>query len=182
MKAGDERCLAWAAQAREIAASNPLESRELLLTGMRARERQDERWADKVSSEKAEEIQWVADWTFDMAALAWEFLIAQERNPRSTMARIDKLRDMRLWDMVVVRDVLRDHDTLLEEQCELSPWILPGSSTLIFCARFTVYGTSLLTINRGPIVQREQRQRKARVENACTIQTSPSLVRRQNEA
>ena len=73
-----------------------------------------------------EELQWVVEWTYEYGLMLYGVLIMRNWVPQAAAARIRRLRDLRPWDLMVVKDGLRDSKKLFEEQHNEVYWSISG--------------------------------------------------------
>ncbi|KAM5342359.1 hypothetical protein ACJ41O_013325 [Fusarium nematophilum] len=121
-RAEDERCERWAARARDVTARYPAEAQRPLLTVVRSRELSEDRRCEAKRVSQVEEIQWVGEWTLELGLMIHEVLYKRSWPPRDAAKRIQQLRDLRLWDLVVVKDATRSTEKLIRSQAEPSFW------------------------------------------------------------
>ncbi|KAM0216204.1 hypothetical protein ACHAPA_006128 [Fusarium lateritium] len=122
----DDRCNKWADHLFEIPETLHPEIRRQLDATARAKENfEDERY-EKARIMRIEEIQWVAEWTIEYAFMLYDVLHKHAWEPEKALARIEKLRDLRLWDLIVVKDVSRKGEQLAMEQDNEVYWNITG--------------------------------------------------------
>jgi hypothetical protein len=93
---------------------------------LQSRECLDNAFRDNARAMKLEEIQWVAEWTYEYGLMLYDVTVAGKWNRRKAVRRIDQLRTLRLWDLVVIKDGLRCSKELFEEQPEETYWTISG--------------------------------------------------------
>ena len=73
-----------------------------------------------------EELQWVIEWTYEYGLMLYRVLIMRNWVPHVAAARIKQLRDLRPWDLMVVKDGLRDSKQLFQDQHNEVYWSISG--------------------------------------------------------
>jgi hypothetical protein len=122
----DDRCNKWADVLFEIPETLPPEIRQQLKASVEAQENVEDECCEKKRIMRIEEIQWVAEWTVEYAAMLYEVLHKHAWEPQDALARIQKLRALRLWDLIVVKDVSRKAEELFNEQENKIYWRITG--------------------------------------------------------
>ncbi|KAF5007809.1 hypothetical protein FDECE_5892 [Fusarium decemcellulare] len=126
-RAEDDRCNRWANRSMSLASQYSLSNRQYLLDLLRTRELYEDRRSEMARVAQVEEIQWVAEWTLEYGLMIFDVLYKRAWVPEKAADRIVQLRDLRLWDLVVVKDALRDRKELMLTQSHESFWIVRGS-------------------------------------------------------
>ncbi|KAI5461459.1 hypothetical protein BGZ63DRAFT_356070 [Mariannaea sp. PMI_226] len=126
----DTRADAWEVRADGIRSDFSHSHRTDLLNGLvdnlHARERLEDKRVEATRLLRLEETQWVAEWTFEYAMMIFDVLYKQVYDPQRARERIRQLLTLRLWDLIVVRDSLRDGKELLRHQSKRSGFIISG--------------------------------------------------------
>ncbi|KAF4962794.1 hypothetical protein FSARC_9132 [Fusarium sarcochroum] len=115
-KAEDARCLQWIDRTSEVSRQVASPNHQLLLDVLNSRELLEDRLCEKARVSQTEEIQWVAEWTLEYGLMLYDVVYKRLWDPRMAAARIKQLRALRLWDLVVVKDVLRNSKELEASQ------------------------------------------------------------------
>ncbi|KAM0348041.1 hypothetical protein ACHAPU_004544 [Fusarium lateritium] len=118
----DDRCNKWAEAVLDIPSSIRPNIRKHLVATVVARENFEDRLCEAKRVNRLEELQWVAEWTYEYGLMLFDVLFKRQWEPRRAMARIIKLRDLRVWDLVVMRDALRKSRELFESQDDSAYW------------------------------------------------------------
>ncbi|KAF4981008.1 hypothetical protein FZEAL_3123 [Fusarium zealandicum] len=126
VKLEEERCKAYG---KRIKAAKEEEGglRVQQLAIMRAKEKREDKKCEAARVAQVEEIQWVAEWTLEYGLMVYDVGFKQTWSPELAAARVKELRDLRLWDFVVVRDLLRGPEELMRTQSHASYWIVHAS-------------------------------------------------------
>jgi hypothetical protein len=98
---------------------------------IRDRETSEDEVCERQRVQCIEEIQWVAEWTHEYGLMLYEVLFKKTWDPRRAAARIRQLRDLRLWDLLVIKDALRNPKVLFEEQSNETYWYIDGEYNTI---------------------------------------------------
>ncbi|CAJ0551964.1 Ff.00g059430.m01.CDS01 [Fusarium sp. VM40] len=120
----DERCNKWADVLFEIPKTLPPAIRHQLKASAEAQENAEDERCERARTMRIEEIQWVAEWTLEYAYMLYDVLHKHVWELQEAMARIQKLRGLRVWDLIVVRDVSRKGEDLFEEQDNKVYWAI----------------------------------------------------------
>ncbi|KAM0561869.1 hypothetical protein ACHAPJ_003040 [Fusarium lateritium] len=123
-KAEDTRCLKWTDRSAEVSQQVAPPNQQLLLDVLRSRELLEDKLCEKARVSQTEEIQWVAEWTLEYGLMLYDVIYKRIWDPRMAAARLQQLRGLRLWDLVVVKDALRDSKDLYASQSHESYWII----------------------------------------------------------
>lgn len=128
LAADDLRSAAWTTRTDAVEEDRglPVEARAQLLDMLRCREQYEDNRLENARQLQVEEIQWVAEWTLEYGLMVWDTLYERTYGPRAARRRINQLRSLRLWDLVVTRDALRGGKELRQEQVSRSAWIGAG--------------------------------------------------------
>ncbi|KAF5026542.1 hypothetical protein F66182_1402 [Fusarium sp. NRRL 66182] len=124
IKAGDARSTKWAARSADIAKANPQKDYRIQAYMLEHLEFLDNALCERKNASKIEEIQWVAEWTYEYGLMLYDVLYKHAWDLQAAAARIARLRDLRLWDLVVVQDALRSSRDLLDSQSHESYWTI----------------------------------------------------------
>ncbi|KAI9149394.1 hypothetical protein HJFPF1_11446 [Paramyrothecium foliicola] len=121
----DQRTRAWEDSMDEVHNDKSLtaDTRLQVLETMHKRERLEEKRLESSRTQQVEEIQWVTEWTHEYGEMLWDVMYGHEWESDLAAKRVGELRALKLWDMVVVRDVLRT-PAELEEQQDHTPWLI----------------------------------------------------------
>ncbi|EWZ48183.1 hypothetical protein FOCG_06797 [Fusarium oxysporum f. sp. radicis-lycopersici 26381] len=119
-----ERYHKWTNLQRGVPLDYPPEQQRMLSIVLQNRECLDNAFRESVRAMKLEEIQWVAEWTYEYGLMLYDVTVARKWNRSKAMRRIDQLRSLRLWDLVVIKDGLRCSKELFEDQPEETYWTI----------------------------------------------------------
>ncbi|KAF5660399.1 hypothetical protein FHETE_8941 [Fusarium heterosporum] len=122
----DDRCNKWADVVSSIPSTIRPDARKRLVATVVARENFEDKLCEGKRVNRLEELQWVAEWTYEYGLMLFDVLFKRQWEPRRAMARIIKLRDLRVWDLVVMRDALRRPRELFESQDDAAYWTVIG--------------------------------------------------------
>ncbi|KAF5588456.1 hypothetical protein FPANT_6607 [Fusarium pseudoanthophilum] len=119
-----QRDLEWTNLHRRIPQDYPSEQRNMLSIVLQSRECLDNAFRDSARAMKLEEIQWVAEWTYEYGLMLYDVTVARRWVRSRALRRIDQLRSLRVWDLVVIKDGLRCSKELFEDQPEETYWTI----------------------------------------------------------
>ncbi|KAF4457723.1 hypothetical protein F53441_417 [Fusarium austroafricanum] len=120
----DVRIEKWENRALEIPSEYPPVVRNASRWLLRYREAHEERLCEKLRVMQAEELQWVAEWTLEYGLMLWDVMFAKQWDPRRAARRIHQLRELRVWDLVVLKDGIRSSKELFEDQSHEAYWTI----------------------------------------------------------
>ncbi|KAF4494741.1 glutamine amidotransferase [Fusarium agapanthi] len=119
-----QRCHKWTNLQHGVPLDYPPEQQNMLSIVLQNRECLDNVFRDSARAMKLEEIQWVAEWTYEYGLMLYDVTVAGKWVRSKAMRRIDQLRSLRLWDLVVIKDGLRCSKELFEDQPEETYWTI----------------------------------------------------------
>ncbi|KAF5656246.1 hypothetical protein F25303_107 [Fusarium sp. NRRL 25303] len=119
-----QRCCKWTDLQRAVPLDYPPEQQTMLSIVLQNRQCLDNAFRDSARAMKLEEIQWVAEWTYEYGLMLYDVTVAGRWDRSKAMRRIDQLRSLRLWDLVVIKDELRCSKELFEDQPEETYWTI----------------------------------------------------------
>ncbi|KAF5689357.1 glutamine amidotransferase [Fusarium denticulatum] len=119
-----QRDLKWTNLQRGVPQDYPPEQRNMLSIVLQSRECLDNAFRNSARAMKLEEIQWVAEWTYEYGLMLYDVTVARRWVRSRAMRRIEQLRSLRLWDLVVIKDGLRCSKELFEDQPEETYWTI----------------------------------------------------------
>jgi hypothetical protein len=124
-KSEDERAAVWDKSFAAVKRNKnlSLELQQQVMETMHQRERTEEKRLEPARMQQVEEIQWVSEWTLEYGSMLWDVLYEHQCSPEDAAKRIEELRGLRLWDLVVAKDVLRSTKEL-EADHDFTPWII----------------------------------------------------------
>ncbi|CZS84901.1 unnamed protein product [Fusarium graminearum] len=121
----DDRCNEWADLMMDIPKGDA-QLHSMMENAIRSREKADDVACEKSRVQCNEEIQWVAEWTLEYGLMIYDVLFKQMWEPQRAAERIQQLRGLRVWDLLVVKDALRGPKVLFEEQWNETYWFISG--------------------------------------------------------
>ncbi|KAG4259591.1 hypothetical protein FPRO04_03323 [Fusarium proliferatum] len=119
-----QRCCKWTDLQRAVPLDYPPEQQTMLSIVLQNRQCLDNAFRHSARATKLEEIQWVAEWTYEYGLMLYDVTVAGRWDRSKAMRRIDQLRSLRLWDLVVIKDGLRCSKELFEDQPEETYWTI----------------------------------------------------------
>ncbi|KAH7192198.1 uncharacterized protein B0J16DRAFT_410933 [Fusarium flagelliforme] len=114
----DERCNKWALKKERLQE----QGQEAWIPTISMMEDMEQKLCEDKRVNAIEELQWVVEWTYEYGLMLYGVLIRKNWIPQVAAARIRQLRDLRPWDLMVVKDGLRDSKKLFEEQHNETYW------------------------------------------------------------
>ncbi|KAJ4136150.1 hypothetical protein NW768_003758 [Fusarium equiseti] len=114
----DERCNKWALKKERLQE----QGQEAWIPDTCKMEDTEQKLYEDNRVNAIEELQWVVEWTYEYGLMLYGVLIRKNWIPQVAAARIRQLRDLRPWDLMVVKDGLRDSKKLFEEQHNETYW------------------------------------------------------------
>ncbi|KAF9776629.1 hypothetical protein IL306_005175 [Fusarium sp. DS 682] len=166
-----ERYNKWAGLKRGIPSQYPPEQQTMLYLVLQNREFLDDAFRGNARAMKIEEIQWVAEWTYEYGLMLYDVLFGKIWDREMAAARIHELRNLRIWDLVVIKDGLRCSKELFEDQPHEAYWTISEQFAEQHYDRNLVFRLPQRRLPQPPLFSEKEKtlETKDNVESPDTI-------------